>query len=187
MSDQPPFITIEVQPTITIHHPEILGESMVINAEDFDPTKHQRWSDKSSPAATKTTSDSEVPEPKRRGRAPKAVTATEPEPKKRGRAPKAATAPAPEPKKRGRTPKSTSPTIAAVPEPETPNEILVDAVASVPAGATERLAALEAMEASDIKAIAEKHGIPRPRSGGWKAAIPRIVAVEFPEDEPAAG
>jgi hypothetical protein len=153
-------------PTIEVVHPTDPNESIVINAEDFDPTIHQRWSEKLQPVATKTTSG-ETSEPKKRGRTPKAA------------------APAPEPKKRGRTPKSTSPTIAAVPEPETPKEILVDAFVSVPAGAAERLAALEAMDASQIKAIAEQHGIPRPRAGGWKAAIPRIVAVEFPEDEPA--
>ncbi|MBW4523541.1 MAG: hypothetical protein KME16_28370 [Scytolyngbya sp. HA4215-MV1] len=157
-----PFAIPAELPTIEVVHPTDPTQSIVINAEDFDPTKHQRWSEQRIQETGVRSQEKKKDQP---------VREKQPKPR-RGRPPKSA--------------RSTSPTIAAVPEPETPTEILVDAAVSVPTAAVERLAALEAMEASDIKAIAEKHGIPRPRAGGWKAAIPRIVAVEFPEDEPSA-
>jgi hypothetical protein len=170
-------------PTIEVVHPTNPNESIVINAEDFDPTIHQRWSEKLQSVATKTTSDSgETSEqPKKRGRKAATMTAPAPEPE-------------PEPKplvKRRATrtrPSKVKPSPSGASVELTPAETAAAAiVASVPAGVAERLAALEAMDASQIKAIAEQHGIPRPRAGGWKAAIPRIVAVEFPEDETTAG
>jgi hypothetical protein len=71
------------------------------------------------------------------------------------------------------------PTVAAG---ETPASVPTPTPA--PITREQREAELQGMEPGDIKAIAEGYGIPRPRSGGWAAAIPAILDREFPSDEP---